>query len=62
MAGALDAGKKCIDEVAAALTETFRDAAISSSVPLAQFGLICADLRSWLPQRPTFNAASARST
>ena len=33
MAGALDAGKKCIDEVGAALTEAFKKAPISSSPP-----------------------------
>ena len=33
MAGALDAGKKCIDEVGAALTEAFKNVPISSSVP-----------------------------
>jgi acetyl esterase len=32
MAGALDAGKKCIDEVAAALTEAFKGTPISSPV------------------------------
>jgi acetyl esterase len=32
MAGALDAGKKCIDEVAAALTEAFKNGSTSSSV------------------------------
>ena len=35
MAGALDAGKKCIDEVGAALTEAFKSAPISPSVPPA---------------------------
>jgi hypothetical protein len=32
MAGALDAGKKCIDDVAAALTEAFRSTLISPSM------------------------------
>lgn len=35
MAGALDAGKKCIDEVGAALTAAFKGAQTSSSVPPA---------------------------